>query len=282
MSTAGSSSIPSIGRRDRGLRPARHASVARVLATAVLCLGTAAASVQPAVAENVICIRSAVVLRWAAPACPDLAGYRVWRSTTSGGPYVEITPHIITMPWHIDYTVRDGETYVYVVTARDFAGNESVPSPEYESLPVRIELFSPRADKDDADRDGLTDAEEDSLGTDPRSADSDNDGLSDGEEVFVTGTNPTAADSDGDGVDDGREVTEGTNPMDRTDLYDRCDVNRDGELDAMDVQLTVLQTLLDDAETGTECDIDGDGLVSAADLQRVVNAVLGVESGVLT
>ncbi len=53
----------------------------------------------------------------------------------------------------------------------------------------------------DTDQDGLSDAEELALGTNPALADSDGDGLSDGEEV-AGGTSPQARDSDGDGVDD--------------------------------------------------------------------------------
>lgn len=64
----------------------------------------------------------------------------------------------------------------------------------------------------DADRDGLTDADEANLGTDPTSADSDGDGLPDRAEVSVYRTKPRAADSDGDSVGDGEEVRRGTNP----------------------------------------------------------------------
>jgi len=61
------------------------------------------------------------------------------------------------------------------------------------------------ATKLDADGDGLTDAEEAELGTDPKDADTDDDGVSDGEEVTV-GTDPKDADSDDDGLFDGTEL----------------------------------------------------------------------------
>ena len=57
----------------------------------------------------------------------------------------------------------------------------------------------------DPDGDGLTNAEEEALGTDPNDADSDDDGLSDGEEVNAVGTDPLDFDSDGDGLADGLE-----------------------------------------------------------------------------
>jgi hypothetical protein len=70
---------------------------------------------------------------------------------------------------------------------------------------------SPIAD-DDFDRDGLTNAEEQQLGTDPYSADTDGDGLYDRDEVSVWHTDPLNADSDGDSYLDGAEVSNGFNP----------------------------------------------------------------------
>ncbi len=73
---------------------------------------------------------------------------------------------------------------------------------------------TPAAATDDQDGDGLTDAEEDELNTDPVLADTDGDGLSDGDEVKVYGTLPLIDDTDGDGVSDGDEVAAGTDPLD--------------------------------------------------------------------
>jgi hypothetical protein len=69
-------------------------------------------------------------------------------------------------------------------------------------------------EKLDSDNDGLTDAEEEKLGTDPNKADTDGDGLSDGDEVNVYHTDPLDKDTDGDGYDDGTEVEAGTDPND--------------------------------------------------------------------
>ena len=66
----------------------------------------------------------------------------------------------------------------------------------------------------DRDGDGLTDAVEAGLGTDPLDADSDDDGLSDGAEVNNHATDPLDPDSDGDGLDDGTEVAAGSDPND--------------------------------------------------------------------
>lgn len=64
----------------------------------------------------------------------------------------------------------------------------------------------------DADRDGLPDSEEQSVGTDPKVVDTDGDGLSDREEVKVYQTKPLVADTDADGTSDGAEVAAGNDP----------------------------------------------------------------------
>ena len=65
----------------------------------------------------------------------------------------------------------------------------------------------------DSDRDGLSNFEEYSRGTDIRRADTDGDGLSDGDEVR-RGTSPLLVDTDGDGIRDGLEVSTGSDPLD--------------------------------------------------------------------
>ncbi len=64
----------------------------------------------------------------------------------------------------------------------------------------------------DLDGDGLSDADEKALGTDPEREDTDGDGLTDLEERDA-GTDPLAADSDGDRLEDGDEAVEGTDPL---------------------------------------------------------------------
>ncbi|WP_420810052.1 adventurous gliding motility protein AgmC [Corallococcus macrosporus] len=82
----------------------------------------------------------------------------------------------------------------------------------------------------DSDDDGLSDAEEIALGTDPNNPDTDGDGLPDGLEVNVGGTDPLDDDSDDDGLLDGNE-----------------DANHDGIVDA-------------DETDPNNADTDGDGL----------------------
>ncbi len=65
----------------------------------------------------------------------------------------------------------------------------------------------------DADSDGLTDDQEDELGTDPNDSDTDNDGLSDWDEYAPHGTDLAATDTDGDSDSDGFEVANSTDPL---------------------------------------------------------------------
>ncbi len=90
----------------------------------------------------------------------------------------------------------------------------------------------------DSDGDGLTDAKEEELGTDPFNADTDGDGIADlvellagtdpkkddanddpdgdgltNAEEFAAGTDPLNPDTDGDGVPDGVEVANDTDPL---------------------------------------------------------------------
>lgn len=68
----------------------------------------------------------------------------------------------------------------------------------------------------DSDRDGLDDATEAELGTDPYNPDSDGDRLSDGDEVNRYRTDPLNEDSDWDGLTDGDEIlTHRTDPLKR-------------------------------------------------------------------
>lgn len=69
----------------------------------------------------------------------------------------------------------------------------------------------------DSDGDGLSDAREADLGTDPNDTDSDDDGINDGQEVDVYHTDPLKKDTDGDGISDGEEIKNDRNPLDPKD-----------------------------------------------------------------
>ena len=80
----------------------------------------------------------------------------------------------------------------------------------------------------DSDEDGLTDAEERRLGTDPGKWDSDGDSITDGSEVHAFGTDPKLADTDGDGLGDKIEIWTHTDPANR-------DSDGDGMSDGFEV-----------------------------------------------
>jgi hypothetical protein len=65
----------------------------------------------------------------------------------------------------------------------------------------------------DPDEDGLTNAQEIELGTDPQNDDTDGDGLKGGEEVNDYHTDPLNPDTDKDGVNDGEEIVLGLDPL---------------------------------------------------------------------
>ncbi len=128
----------------------------------------------------------------------------------------------------------------------------------------------------DCDRDGLTDEEEKSIGTDPCNADTDGDGLSDFEEVRTIGTSPIRSDTDGDGLSDRDELkVYATDPRDpdsdadgivdgeeiqrRTDPL-KADTDGDGVSDGLEVH-----------QYGTDplaSDTDGDGLTDGEEVNR--------------
>jgi hypothetical protein len=70
-----------------------------------------------------------VTLAWQ-PSTSSVAGYHVYRSETSGGPYTRISSSIITTPSFKDTTVQAGGHYFYVVTAVEADGSESANSNE--------------------------------------------------------------------------------------------------------------------------------------------------------
>lgn len=82
----------------------------------------------------------------------------------------------------------------------------------------------------DDDGDGLSNAEENGIGSDPKLADTDNDGLSDKDEVRIHRTSTTNPDTDNDGLYDKEEIfTHQTNVLDP-------DTDNDTYLDGVEVQ----------------------------------------------
>jgi fibronectin type 3 domain-containing protein/predicted small lipoprotein YifL len=88
----------------------------------------------PAQPRGLVAVLAGITVRlaWEGVSDPDLAGYRVYRSTTAGRGHQPVTTELQASTTFVDTTTRPGQTYYYVVTAVDRArrANESVPSPE--------------------------------------------------------------------------------------------------------------------------------------------------------
>jgi hypothetical protein len=69
-----------------------------------------------------------VSLTWVASASSNVAGYNVYRSAVSGGPYTELNSSLVTGTSYTDTTVEFGDTYYYAVTAANSQGVESADS----------------------------------------------------------------------------------------------------------------------------------------------------------
>ncbi|MHB1140916.1 MAG: S8 family serine peptidase [Sulfuricaulis sp.] len=129
----------------------------------------------------------------------------------------------------------------------------------------------------DIDGDGLTNAQEGALGTNPHNPDTDGDGLNDGAEVNTHGTNPLVADTDGDGLTDGQEInTYGTNPV----VSNKGDVapygTADGKVDIAD--LLVLMRFVRGAAAPSSRDLalgdmNGDSVLDIRDMLLLLRAV---------
>ena len=68
-----------------------------------------------------------VAVSWTA-STSTVAGYNVYRSTTSGSGYVKLNSSLVTGLTYTDSNVLSGTTYYYVATAVDSSGNESTYS----------------------------------------------------------------------------------------------------------------------------------------------------------
>jgi len=128
-------------------------------------------------------------------------------------------------------------------------------------------------DERDSDGDGLSDAQERELGTDPFDPDTDDDGIDDGTEVgSETGTDPLNPDTDGDGLCDGPATIDGVcvggEDADADGVVDEgetdpndFDTDDGGVGDGAEVLIDGTDPL--DPDDDIEGDRDGDGLTDS-------------------
>ncbi len=120
-------------------------------------------------------------------------------------------------------TISANQTAAAAIGQQDSDGDGLTDAKEIE---IGTDPFNP-----DTDADELLDGDEViRLNTDPRNPDTDSDGLSDGEEVLRRGTDPRNPDTDNDKLLDGQEIQRGTDPLkpdtDADELIDGDEVQR--------------------------------------------------------
>ena len=80
-------------------------------------------------------VDGSVILDWVNNSETDLAGYNVYRGTTSGGTYSKVNSSLVTTSAYTDTGLVNGTAYFYVVTAVDLSGNQSANSNEASATP---------------------------------------------------------------------------------------------------------------------------------------------------
>ncbi len=183
-------------------------------------------------------------------------------------------PVVSTLPVDAIDTTDDVDGQVDDATDTDDATDAS---DQVDDTPVIDD--APVDDTDiDSDNDGLTDQEEQDLGTDPTNADTDGDGVSDQEEINQ-GTLPDNPDTDNDGINDGEDDDPGVviELVDVDDSSDLPDTDSDGIPDVTDTDADN-DGVDDDIERdlGTDVnqsDSDGDGITDGQEIQNGTDPV---------
>ncbi len=197
---------------------------------------------------------SQINLSWTDNASNE-TGFKIERRTGTTGTFAQIATVGANVTAYNNTGLASGTQYYYRVRASGGTGDSSysntanattsTPSADSDSdgLPDSWETLYfgnlAQGGGGNPDADGLTNAQEFALGTNPAVADTDGDGLNDGAEVNTYGTSPLLADTDGDGMSDGFEAQHAFDPL----LQDQ---DGDGIPDGQN-------------------DWDGDGILNAAD-----------------
>lgn len=98
-----------------------------------------------------VALNAAVGLDWSDNNEPDLSGYNVYRSSTSGGSLTKLNGSLLTSSSFTDTTASNGTTSYYVIRAVDTFGNESGNSSEVSATPSSSAEFV--VDNDDGSPD---------------------------------------------------------------------------------------------------------------------------------
>ena len=101
-------------------------------ASQALTLTVSAGAPESAQATFPLTVLHSGTLKWQAgtPGANPIAGYNVFRSTESGGPYSQINSALVSGLTYFDPGLASGTTYYYVITTVDSKGNQSSASPQ--------------------------------------------------------------------------------------------------------------------------------------------------------
>lgn len=127
------------------------------------------------------------------------------RGTLEDHDKTKSVPIVIEEPSHggVSFDVWEGNdgTWSYYMSDFGWAGNDTFTA-QYVNTSGEVVWCTVTVTVLDADGDGLVDADEEVIGSDPTKSDTDGDGLSDYEEINWPSTDPTKPDTDGDGISD--------------------------------------------------------------------------------
>lgn len=124
--------------------------------------------------------------------------------------------------------------------------------------------------KADNDKDGITNAEEKKLGTNPESADTDKDGLSDFYEINISKTDPLKSDTDNDGLNDGDELDLGLDPL-----------KEDSKGDGIKDGVRTLTYNVENTKLGVSIEIKGKGNIASSTIDIFENSTFKDMDGLL-
>ena len=108
--------------------------------------GTPQTDVAPSAPVNLsITEKTSLDLAWDPNHESDIAGYNIYRGTSSGDHSTRMNGTPLSANWHSDTTAATGQTYYYVVTAVDSTGYESGFSNEVSGMigQGQVEIISP-------------------------------------------------------------------------------------------------------------------------------------------
>lgn len=184
----------------------------------------------------------------------------LWNSTT----LLPVTSATVTLTGAANLSTSVHSQGVYT-----FA---SVPGGQYTASATATNYLTPSSQSTNVSAGTIRSLSFPMVSVSTNDIDSDGDGLSDALEAEL-GTNPNLPDTDDDGINDNVEVAYGTDPL-TPDVGLTSDANKDGTVNALDIQLVVNRVL--GLNVPQNCDVNRDGSVNALDIQIAVNVLLGV------